>query len=388
MTELNENTLNTHDPWDGPDPQRIKPEDSIFFNEAEKAVMSHPLVLDQVENGKLKIPEDPLHQTAFAIISSTLSSDPNAKKRLKDFIEESYPLSYQQVVNSLNNFHLEPRSPLGDRLVQLKKDIDAEYKLPDNISLTVRFHIHAIEDPSNFNTYKNAYKDMVKRIFNKDEKNIYLGESIESIKGKNKSLERAYQKYGSYTKASFVVGTYDHSGRIPSEEEVERETQVMARQARIYKDPDRAFSIMEKEVIDELIEEGYDIKYIFETGVPWSKEAKESFESNRITSKDNANYLKLIVPLSVKREREIVKQVEEIEKNASEQTNILVTLGINHQHTLKYGIPLRYIPVTRFEIAQESNDRPEVLEMIDELARTGKVGDESVEKAFPGATDR
>jgi len=322
----------------------------VLFNPLERLVLNNQAVLTVVEEGKLAIPYDEIclnTPEGFQLFSNWViarNSDQRrrAREALKRFSERDFPDSYntlgrifdaQQVI-----FHVQSKG----NFAQLSHEIGVVYEIPANFSIEFYFGAHEFENASEYQKFKEELPQKLSKAFVRGERNIVFLEDA----GGSKTSTRArfiegFRKYKSFRKAEAYEAIYDdvleQDGVAPDDSTVEFVQANM--DISHLKAPKSGFSITLFEVLDQFIQEGYDIEVEIERSFKdaHNYEELEAISRNAKTPEQRRGLLAVLAKDFRTRNVLVAEQITEVASDAVKRggkTNLLVIFGSLHYEIL------------------------------------------------------
>ncbi len=259
--------------------------------------------------------------------------------------------------------------PRGREFQQQSPPKEGEIKPPKNVKVGLLFQPHEIESKAEFFATKKKLKDFFTRTFSPGEKNIFLREDSHSDEHGltfRADSEEGFDRYASFREAAVYAqlkGSLAGSGveitNVPNLDEDVRKFVTLKDKAaleNLHEHPAATYTWMELQVLDELNEEGYNVKKVYETGV-----SEKLAWSGTWNLPEYQEALQRIAEQQVTRNRQIPEQITSLVEEAEQQpdeTNIAGLFGTNHQ-VLVDDLPERIRAVTDTSGSASLGDDPE-----------------------------
>lgn len=354
--------------------------DSQLFDSLEKLVMGNQTLLKAVEDHRISLPSrdfaiESTGVVAFQVVAEFVlakNSEQRRKKRdqLLDFCQRD-PLGYSNV---LTNIQMQMGQP--DNLSKgILDHLYQEIKPPEFFRGRWYFQAHVMPDPDHREDIKGKTRQQIEQVFVKGEKNTFFFEEFGGNMYRNDQVfQRGFNLYRSVRKAVIYTSLFLSDHVEPTRAVVEKGVENVYKRINLNLrggDNDKlAYRWIVAELLDEFIDEGYDISIVHERGsekhkaddLTTKQSAIESGLKNDNLSLDDfkRSYSSFIAKLDrdqSDRDRIIISQMEEFSRlveQIKEKTNFFGMLGTLHQGLIS-RLPLRLRGVTAHAISEDTH---------------------------------
>lgn len=218
---------------------------------------------------------------------------------------------------------------------------EGEARQPGEVSVGIILDSHGIDTKEFYDSKKAELKAQLKKSFSPEAKNIILLEDAFTDIPWREAFLQGFERHHSFRKAGiFATGVRKGlSEKDYPEFEASLDEEVFVKDVIFAnhpgKQPVASYVWVERLVIDELIDEGYDIRPVFEEGV---EEADFPGPEDALVSDIGFEVLKnkliKLASTSLERNTKIAEQIEELAARAKAdegQTNIAMIIGRGHE---------------------------------------------------------
>lgn len=342
-------------------------DETTLFDPVEKLVLRRNDLLSIVEQGKLVLPlagqGTPRLANAFDALGSWLTAPKSddrrrTKKSLEKFMDTEDGAKDIAAIIELQP----PINPYLAQIAELNSDLERTTKPPSYFRITGIFRRHILETSEELEDFKHHLRTATRETFRPGDNNIYFMEDASGILHSNDAFPLGYKRYNSLKKAmvfftlngandpnitlSFNVKSIDDS--------VQQNVELLDTELKPKTDPAEAYLWTQMQVIDEFIQEGYQIQIMFEkpsgtySDLNYSDLRKEFETITREEFDIKRKKLDLMLTERVSKSNEVIAaqliQLDEL-ANPKIKTNVLMVFGTAHAEAIDH-LPERLRQVT------------------------------------------
>lgn len=338
-------------PYEGEsNPNLPTPRNTVLFSPLERIALNNQAVLAQVEEGKFAIPDVEVSQTTiegFQLLSNWViarNSDQRrrARESMKHFSQGEFPTTYNILGRIIGTQQKIPLVQSRANFAQLSGEIGTVCEVPRDLHIEFYFCAHEIADLSEFEKFKDQLSVKASQTLKREERNVVFLENVEGSKNLTRvRYIEGFRKYKSFYKAQLYEAVYDYCMEMygaPPDEDTINYVQANMDTTNL-RTGEAGFQTAVNEVLDQFLDEGYDIDVEVERSFKDSHNAEELEAISRNAKSPEQGREMLAILARDFRTRNIVvaQQITGIANEAVKKgtkTNLLVIFGSLHYEIL------------------------------------------------------
>lgn len=309
---------------------------------------------------------------------------------------DRYRLFRQTVVDNLDlKQKRDEEDPKIRRLQEILSRIDKENKPSDYLNITMFFQEHGIATDAEYDQVREELQKAMRGAFVKGERNIVVLENPNADYG-GRDFADGLKMFGSFRRA-FAYEVLRGSRRIvekktgskfPTPITIEEINKELA-QLKIDNSPpnngnmidlqvEMAYGWARYEVLDELIEEGYDIDFVLEKGVKSDpKERKHDLSGYKRLMRALINHCKARNKVLLRQLENLGNDIDKLQSN----TNVFVLLGELHKY-IDGILPPKLAAVTTISVSEKRTIDPNIMSLMETLMAGQEVPESLWQEAY------